>query len=568
MQNLRRKASFFQCGKETTPLFCGDCCTEEMVNVTRKKCEICKTKSAYYGLEGQVTPSHCSDCRTDLMWNLRIKRCIKCKKTQASYNFEGNKPDYCFGCMRIGMINVRTNNCVKCHKKQALFNFEGESKATHCTSCQIDSMINLIIRKCEVCRIKPAYYGAEGQLKPSHCSDCKTESMGSLNRKRCVKCKKTTASFNFEGATSPSHCATCQEPGMILMTHKKCVVCEETIPSFNFKGEKKATHCAGCKIIGMEDVSNKKCVECKKKQPSFNFEGEAVASHCADCKLPEMHDIHHTLCVCGKIAKFGIPGQKPSKCTLHQEAGMILEPRTRCKEEVCKEWATYGLVYCVSCEKHAEPNYINLILQTCVKCNQLEACDEKQVCFEYCRKTEVFNFRRKHWENRVVAVLVKNIKRKFFSLDLAFDHQCNAKRPDIVYDCDTFFVIVECDEKQHRAYGDQCEINRMMLIAKAGGLPCIFIPYNPDTYKDESNKESKISDANREKLLVESVRKAFAESTIIDLKDYIRVLYLFYDGFDSNDALKDYERVELPNLFFDCQIVEEKTKKRTFAMVS
>ena len=78
------------------------------------------------------------------------------------------------------------------------------------------------------------------------------------------------------------------------------------------------------------------------------------------------------------------------------------------------------------------------------------------------------------------------------NLDYIFQY-VNTYRPDILYDCDTHIVVVECDENQHRNYNwEACANNkslrhsedkRMFAISQAYGLPAIFIRWNPDNFR-------------------------------------------------------------------------------------
>ena len=57
---------------------------------------------------------------------------------------------------------------------------------------------------------------------------------------------------------------------------------------------------------------------------------------------------------------------------------------------------------------------------------------------------------------------------------------CRAFRPDFLFDCDTFYVIVECDEDAHRYEDYECERAREYAIRDFLDRPCVFIRFNPD----------------------------------------------------------------------------------------
>lgn len=51
-------------------------------------------------------------------------------------------------------------------------------------------------------------------------------------------------------------------------------------------------------------------------------------------------------------------------------------------------------------------------------------------------------------------------------------------------------IIVECDENQHGSYACECELGRMItLFQDYGGMPVVFIRYNPDNYISASNEK-------------------------------------------------------------------------------
>ena len=85
---------------------------------------------------------------------------------------------------------------------------------------------------------------------------------------------------------------------------------------------------------------------------------------------------------------------------------------------------------------------------------------------------------------------------------------CNLYRPDRIYDCNTHFVVVECDEYQHKnksfcsSYRDlkHAELSRMHEIQNACGLPCIFLRWNPDNFRVKGINNKKYNMKERLKL--------------------------------------------------------------------
>ena len=109
-----------------------------------------------------------------------------------------------------------------------------------------------------------------------------------------------------------------------------------------------------------------------------------------------------------------------------------------------------------------------------------------------------------------------NLKFNFIN-NKQFQNDCCLKyRPDFIFDCGSYFVIVECDEDAHRQYDKECEIIRMNNISIGIGLPTKFIRYNPD--KKGVPKQIK------EDTLIDCVKRELEKDYLDDLQP----IYLFY----------------------------------------
>lgn len=104
-----------------------------------------------------------------------------------------------------------------------------------------------------------------------------------------------------------------------------------------------------------------------------------------------------------------------------------------------------------------------------------------------------------------------------FTSDKTFINDCCLRyRPDFLFDCGSYYLIVECDEDAHNQYDKECEIIRMNNISSGLGLPTKFIRYNPDN--KEFNKKHK------ENVLVNTIKENIDKEFIEDLLP----IYLFY----------------------------------------
>jgi hypothetical protein len=69
------------------------------------------------------------------------------------------------------------------------------------------------------------------------------------------------------------------------------------------------------------------------------------------------------------------------------------------------------------------------------------------------------------------------------------DGGCSKKRPDVMIDCLTHTIIIECDENQHQYDNYSCENKRTMeLFTDLGNRPMVMIRFNPDEYKIGTKK--------------------------------------------------------------------------------
>ena len=94
--------------------------------------------------------------------------------------------------------------------------------------------------------------------------------------------------------------------------------------------------------------------------------------------------------------------------------------------------------------------------------------------------------------------------------------RCLKYRPDFLIDCNTYFLIIECDEFAHQQYDKECEITRMNNISMGLGLPVKWIRFNPD--KDFISKNVK------HKILIDTIKSYMN----LDFLENLDIIYLFY----------------------------------------
>lgn len=133
---------------------------------------------------------------------------------------------------------------------------------------------------------------------------------------------------------------------------------------------------------------------------------------------------------------------------------------------------------------------------------------------------------------------------KWVSTDRMVDSgMCGKERPDFLFDCGTHFLVIECDEHQHRNSQCACEQTRMINVHESLGMPTFWIRFNPDQWiDDEKNKKKKhggLEDSNwnltkRLDILWQWVN--FATKYAPQEEWNLHVVYLFFDGFSEGQT--------------------------------
>lgn len=329
----------------------------------------------------------------------------------------------------------------------------------------------------------------------------------------CQGCGVKMASFGFEKRT---HCAGCIKPGMVDLKNKNnmCIKCKKIIAYYGFESGK-AICCSGCKDPGMVNLrgKNQMCTKCNKVVACFAKEGEE-ASHCGSCKDPGMVDVVNTRCDeegCNKLAIR--KGPKPSKCTGHGGGYRCIN----CGDPVYRH--DKEKKYCCACYHHVHkliPKYRK------VKERQLE----------------------KEFDRCYTDYFVYNKMQKTDCGHVVF--------PDWARECNSFLLIIECDENQHKqkSYQD-CKNDRDMKILYNASRPVVMIRFNPDGYVNKDKKKVKgcFKDTvenyvikrktNRKKfnkrwnVLKNEIDKVIASEDEVPEKEFTEIL-LFFDDYDCN----------------------------------
>ena len=126
----------------------------------------------------------------------------------------------------------------------------------------------------------------------------------------------------------------------------------------------------------------------------------------------------------------------------------------------------------------------------CTKCDSCPSCQlwltKGKLC-QWCQPKSQNKLYQKTKEMDVVRFLKANLPDKEFIHNKSVSSDCTGTHlfPDVLFDCNFYYLIVEIDEHKHRGAGYECDEKRMYDIIAKLGLPCIFVRYNPDDKKSE-----------------------------------------------------------------------------------
>lgn len=464
---------------------------------------------------------------------------------RASFNFEnGMKQIFCQEHKQPNMINVASIKCTDCNTDTARFAYKiNYPKAKYCKSCKDKKSDKEKIVDCseKLCNPpecwKQAIFGYNHlDKKDWKCKEHKKDDMIDVkNIHNMCKFVGCGAQANYGIDKKPTHCKIHKELGMSDIYHAKCAFKDcQVRPSYNFIQFNKPLFCVQHKENGMIDVVSARCIEenCLT-QPKYNYLNEKIPLYCLKHAKHNMYDIQNKMCQnekCFFQALYGYIGKPPSSCKSHMKIGMIKYPNKTCRTKACNEKAVFGYIgtFPLYCELHQDKEkHVNLLEQKCQQCNLLNILDENNLCL-YCspvKKSEYLTKQRK------VKDFLDLSKYKIFSYDKKILGGCGNERPDFIFECVGYFLILEVDEYQHSHYNADCEKVRMINISQSLGMPTIFIRYNPDKFQ-MNNKICDLASSDRFKIL-KNVLDEYINLNIDMIQFFCSVLYLFYNDYDN-----------------------------------
>ncbi len=533
-----------------------------------------KPKRASYGYIDKI-PTRCTKHNTFEMIDLVSPKCnhpdhIGNKQGKARFGMKNEKRIRCFYHKEDNMINLDAIYCdniehLNSKSVYASYGFKTDKRPSKCKKHANKEMIHLNGIFCN---------------DPEHGDDNPVHATYGNKTGKKIKCAKHADTnmirSNVYNCNHPSHdinnpvrarygpkngkpikCGKHAEDKMICL---HTILCNDLShgddvvhASFGFKNDKKIK-CGKHAEIGMINLRGIFCNDSshtidKPVQASFGLP-KGKKTKCAKHAEDNMIDLINKSCIekdCPiKNAKFGLLFQKKIHCATHKTKNEYKKNNPKCENNKCKGdkkrpfYTNDGTNYPKRCEDCKIEGDINIVEKPCSSCKLPNFIIDNSTLCNDCRDFSNIKI-RKAKENYIGEVL-KNNKYEIESHDKPIDLLCSQYRPDFVIKYyDTFYVIVEVDEKQHETYPQTCERKRMVQIFNdLGGGPVFFIRYNPDNYIDHlGNKQ-----IGNEKYLLDLLNR-LKNIDFEELKPTLSVYYVCYDGFDGTFNKQDIDADKL-----------------------
>jgi len=223
--------------------------------------------------------------------------------------------------------------------------------------------------------------------------------------------------------------------------------------------------------------------------------------------------------------------------------------KTRCKE------GCGGSSYCEH-NKLKQCCIICLPNKSCIECKNI-LVNKRSNCYPFCQacfcnkypdheKSTLYKIKERYLRDELRIQFPNNDINMIF--DKKVEDGCSLRRPDVLIDCLTHSIVIECDEEQHKNY--KCEERRTNeLYLDLGDRPLIIIRFNPDRYINYN--EEKVEGCFKPLINIEDIhKKKFYDINQTEWKRRIDILvneikkYLQLDTFPN----KMYTEVKL---FYD-----------------
>ncbi len=507
-----------------------------------------------YGLHKNDISRWCIIHKLDGSKFMRKRYCQHedCDKT-ATHSLPGKRTTHCKPHSIFPMIKTPKGVCSGCGKDAIYAKTLSDipTKCAKCFKCLDIDMINVDTKKCEFedCETDPLYgYRDEGIRR--RCKKHIILGMVDVKNDTCEDCGKRP-SYGYELDKIPRKCEPHSVYGMINVTGKRCndhSGCTERA-LYGLLMLWKALKCKTHKTDEMIDVVSPRCGidECMR-HILYGYElgkPERCSTH-LNSGMINLKAPYCKLCLNSKkVSRFGYSGKDKECCTEHVLIGMLLDPRSKCLEDKCGDFATCGNSTPNHCEKHIKNGEISLIYKLCKICEKPQIVNSESECC-YCNSDNLIVQRLA--KQRTVEKFLSQKDIKFESTDVSIDHgKYGNERPDFLYSRGNYHIVIEVDENQHNKISKIDEIDRMKRISQSLKLKSsdlfgfekvkvLFIRYNPDIFRIKKEKVYVENSIKLEKL--DEILTHYLKNE----PDYdISTIYLYYDEYDYGSVCKNIE---------------------------
>jgi hypothetical protein len=563
--------------------YCKPHAPKDYVNVVTKRCkeENCNLIPSY-GKEGSRSKEYCKEHAPVGYVTIASKKCKheNCDIIPIYGHPDSNLIEYCSSHAPDGYIDVVHKKCKdeNCNIRPN-FGKEGSTLAEYCKEHAPKEYVDVTHKKCkqENCNIQP-HYGPQGSNLKEYCAAHRPIGYVDVANKKCIheNCG-ILSSYGRPGSNLKEYCVRHKPDDYVDLAHKTCIDENCNIrPIYGKQGSMLAEYCKLHAPDGYIDVTHEKCKhENCDIRAGYGKKGSKLAEYCKRHIPDDYIDVAHSICEyenCEVRSSYGFPSlkitknctnnvlnelntlNKPTHCASHKRAGMIFI--RKCTVETCNNSALYGVKIPIYCEEHKKSNDIDLTVRKCNQCFYIGAVDSNGLCWDNCVATTIYNKEYKKYQtakqNKVGALLRKEIDFEIFCTDKVIDSACGLRRPDFVYNVGPHIVIVEVDENAgddssyHKNYEEE-RIRMFEISTYFETRPLIFIRYNPDNYH-VAGKLKKTPINQRELILLKWVDKALSHDIFPqnekNVCPTVLTVYLYYDeyyeGISDFMELKQY----------------------------
>jgi hypothetical protein len=251
---------------------------------------------------------------------------------------------------------------------------------------------------------------------------------------------------------------------------------------------------------------------------------------------------------CKNVKTYNFDGLEPEYCRVHKTDNMINVRHERCSE--CRFQASFGFLESnirERCSIHRMDGMINLkhknIICVSPHCTEARTPNLNGYCSVKCYINDNIHEYVYKDDSGILYkeyLLFKHLKQTYSHNIIWNKIFCCGYRPDFRISFDTFTLIIELDEYQHKSYDKKEEIDRIENMYYTSNIPLVIIRFNSDTYV--GNKISvrspftkniltnEVEWTNRLQRLNDTIQKYITDGLNNIVPSTYQIDYLFYDS--------------------------------------